>query len=79
MYSADEIAAARQRFNVVKEKLEVGKREVQTGACVSIRVGPRTPVSESVNLREQRATIERRAALRPATRSKRHTSPFKSS
>jgi uncharacterized protein (TIGR02271 family) len=67
MYSADEIAAERQRFNVVKEELEVGKREVQTGGVrVYSRVTER-PVSESVNLREEHATIERRAVDRPAT------------
>jgi uncharacterized protein (TIGR02271 family) len=67
VYSADEIAAERQRFNVVKEELEVGKREVQTGG---VRVYSRVtekPVSESVNLREEHASIERRAVDRPAT------------
>lgn len=67
VYSAEEIAAERQRFNVVKEELEVGKREVQTaGVRVYSRV-TETPVSESVNLREEHATIERRAVDRPAT------------
>jgi uncharacterized protein (TIGR02271 family) len=67
VYSADEIAGERQRFNVVKEELEVGKREVQTGG---VRVYSRlteTPVNESVNLREEHAKIERRAVDRPAT------------
>jgi uncharacterized protein (TIGR02271 family) len=66
-YSADEIAAERQAFPVVQESLEVGKREVQTGG---VRVYSRlteTPVSESVNLREEHASIERRAVDRPAT------------
>ena len=67
VYSADEIAAERQRFNVVKEELEVGKREVQTGGVRVYSRMTETPVSESVNLREEHATIERRAVDRPAT------------
>ncbi|AME27307.1 YsnF/AvaK domain-containing protein [Burkholderia sp. PAMC 26561] len=66
-YTADEIAADRQAFPVVKEDLAVGKREVSTGG---VRVYSRlteTPVSESVDLREEHATIERRPVDRPAT------------
>lgn len=66
-YTADEIAADRKTFPVVREELAVGKREVSTGG---VRVYSRvieTPVSESVNLREEHATIERRAVDRPAT------------
>jgi uncharacterized protein (TIGR02271 family) len=66
-YTADQIAADRQAFPVVKEELAVGKREVSTGG---VRVYSRlteTPVSESVNLREEHATIERRPVDRPAT------------
>jgi uncharacterized protein (TIGR02271 family) len=66
-YSADEIAADRQRFNVVREELEVGKREVQTGGVRVYSRVTETPVSESVNLREEHATIERKAVDRPAT------------
>ena len=66
-YSADEIAAERQAFPVVQESLAVGKREVQTGG---VRVYSRlteTAVSETLNLREEHASIERRAVDRPAT------------
>jgi len=66
-YTADQVAADRQAFPVVKEELAVGKREVSTGG---VRVYSRlteTPVSESVNLREEHATIERRPVDRPAT------------
>ncbi|WP_244818072.1 YsnF/AvaK domain-containing protein [Caballeronia sp. Lep1P3] len=66
-YTADQVAAERQAFPVVQESLEVGKREVQTGG---VRVYSRlteTPVSESVNLREEHASIERRPVDRPAT------------
>lgn len=67
VYTADEIAADRQAFAVVKEELSVGKREVSTGG---VRVYSRlteTPVRESVNLREEHASIERHAVDRPAT------------
>ena len=52
---------------VVREELEVGKREVDLGA---VRVHVRTeekPVQETVELREQHAAIERRPVDRPAT------------
>ncbi|WP_250511504.1 YsnF/AvaK domain-containing protein [Caballeronia sp. GACF4] len=66
-YTADQVAAERQAFPVVQESLEVGKRVVQTGG---VRVYSRlteTPASESVSLREEHASIERRAVDRPAT------------
>jgi uncharacterized protein (TIGR02271 family) len=52
---------------VVEEQLQVGKREVQRGG---IRVISRTvekPVQETVNLREERASVERRPADRTPT------------
>ena len=52
---------------VVREDLELGKREVDLG---TVRVFSRTetrPVEEQVQLREERADIERRAVDRPAT------------
>lgn len=66
-YSADEAAADRQAFSVVRESLEVGKREVETGGVRVYSRVTETPVSESVTLREQHATIERRPVDRPAT------------
>ncbi|MDR5822361.1 YsnF/AvaK domain-containing protein [Caballeronia sp. LZ043] len=66
-YTADEIAAERKAFPVVQETLEVGKREVHTGGVRVYSRVTETPVSESVNLREERTTIERRAVDRPAT------------
>jgi uncharacterized protein (TIGR02271 family) len=66
-YTPDEIVADRQAFAVVKEELAVGKREVTTGG---VRVYSRlteTPVTESVNLREEHASIERHPVDRPAT------------
>ncbi len=79
---ADEIQADRSQFPmpagntrvddgtvlpVVREDIEIGKREVDLGA---VRVFTRTetrPVSEQVQLREEHADIERRAVDRPAT------------
>ncbi|KDR38082.1 YsnF/AvaK domain-containing protein [Caballeronia glathei] len=66
-YTADEIADERKAFPVVQESLEVGKREVQTGGVRVYSRVTETPVSESVSLREEHATIERRAVDRPAT------------
>ena len=51
---------------IVKEEIEIGKREVDLGA---VRVFSRTemrPVSEQVQLREQHADIQRRPVDRPA-------------
>jgi uncharacterized protein (TIGR02271 family) len=66
-YSADEIAAERQSFAVVRESLDVGKREVNTGGVRVYSVGTERPVSESVTLREEHATIERNPVDRIAT------------
>jgi hypothetical protein len=67
-YSADQIQAERSKvIPVVREELEVGKREVDLG---TVRVHSRTesrPVREQVQLREQHAEIERHAVDRPAT------------
>jgi uncharacterized protein (TIGR02271 family) len=56
-----------QRVPVVQEELQVGKRTVRAGG---IRVYSRvreTPVEEQVQLREERAHVERRAVDRPAS------------
>lgn len=67
-YRAEEVQADRARvLPVVREELEVGKREVDLGA---VRVFSRTesrPVNETIELREQHADIDRRAVDRPAT------------
>ena len=52
---------------VVEEELHVGKREVQRGGVrVHSRIEER-PVEEQVNLREERAVVERRPVDRAAT------------
>ena len=56
-----------QVIPVVKENVEVGKRAIGTGG---VRVYAHTverPVSESVQLHEERAKVERRPVDRPAT------------
>jgi len=78
-YQADQIATERSRHQsanmvdkgtvlpVVREDIEIGKREVDLG---TVRVFSRTemqPVEEQVQLREERADIERRTVDRPAT------------
>jgi uncharacterized protein (TIGR02271 family) len=66
-YSPEETAAERQSFAVVRESLDIGKREVQTGGVRVYSRATETPVTESVNLREEHATIERHPVDRVAT------------
>jgi len=67
-YSRDEIAQERSRvIPVVEEELEVGKRKVDLGAVRVVSRMVETPVNESVTLREEHATIERRPVDRPAS------------
>jgi uncharacterized protein (TIGR02271 family) len=66
-YTPEEIEAERQAIPVVREDLVVGKREVDSGRVRVYSRQTSTPVSESVNLRDERATIERRPVDREAT------------
>ncbi|WP_250478324.1 MULTISPECIES: YsnF/AvaK domain-containing protein [unclassified Caballeronia] len=66
-YTPDEVAADRKAFAVTRESLDVGKREVETGGVRVYSRATETPVSETVNLREAHATIERRPVDRVAT------------
>ncbi|BCQ29068.1 DUF2382 domain-containing protein (plasmid) [Caballeronia sp. NK8] len=66
-YTSDEASADRKAFAVTRESLDVGKREVETGGVRVYSRATETPVSESVNLREEHATIERRSVDRVAT------------
>lgn len=52
---------------VVEEQLQVGKREVQRGGIRVISRTVETPVEQTVNLREERASVERRPADRAAS------------
>jgi uncharacterized protein (TIGR02271 family) len=76
-YSHDEATTERERFResdaggsipVIEEELQVGKRAVRRGG---VRVYSRVveqPVEENVELREERVTVDRRAADRPVER-----------
>ena len=67
-YSRDEIDQERARvIPVVQEDIEVGKRQVDLGAVRVVSRMVETPVNESVTLREEHASIERRPVDRPAS------------
>jgi len=67
-YSREQASAERQNVvPVVEEQLEVGKRQVSGGAVRVVSRVVSRPVSESVELRREEATIERHAVDRPAT------------
>lgn len=66
-FTREQAENERNAFSVVKEDLEVGKRQVNTGGVRVYSRVTETPVSESVSLREEHATIERRPVDRPAT------------
>jgi uncharacterized protein (TIGR02271 family) len=67
-YNADQIAAERSgTLEVVQEDLKVGKREVQRGGVRVHRHITEIPVEELINLREQRAVVERTPVDRPAS------------
>lgn len=69
-YSADEVAQERSTIvPVIREDLEVGKREVAKGTVRIVSRTVETPVHETVNLREEHARIERHPADRPASQS----------
>ena len=66
-FSADLAAQERDTFPVVEEDLAVGKREVETGRLRVYSRPTERNVSESVNLHEEHADIQRRAVNREAT------------
>jgi uncharacterized protein (TIGR02271 family) len=52
---------------VVKEDIDIGKREVERGHVRIYSRVTQQPAEESVRLREEKVTVERRPADRPAT------------
>jgi uncharacterized protein (TIGR02271 family) len=52
---------------IVEEQLRVGKRQTQRGGARVVSRIREAPVEETVQLHEERATVERRPADRPAT------------
>jgi uncharacterized protein (TIGR02271 family) len=78
VYDADESSISRgdydnddvnetNKLNVIREDIQIGKREVQTGGVrLRSRIVER-PVEESLRLREERVTVERTPVDRLAT------------
>ena len=60
-------AGEEQVIPIVEERLAVGKREVERGGVRVRSYVVETPVSESIGLREEHVSIERRAVDRPVT------------
>jgi uncharacterized protein (TIGR02271 family) len=59
--------SASESIPVIKEELQVGKREVETGGVrLRSRIVER-PVEESIRLRQEHVNVERTAVNRPAT------------
>jgi stress response protein YsnF len=54
-------------LDVVQEELQVGKRRLDRGGVRVVERVSQQPVREIVNLREERAVVDRRAVDRPAT------------
>ncbi len=65
--SAADMAAAGATLPVVEEQLQVGKRQVSRGGVRIYRHVTETPVQESVQLREERVTVERTPVDQPAS------------
>ena len=60
-------AATGEAIPVVEEQLQVGKRAVQRGGVRIYRHVTETPVQESVQLKEERVTVERTPVNEPAS------------
>jgi uncharacterized protein (TIGR02271 family) len=60
-------AGNKAQIPVVEEELRVGKREVSRGGVRVFARMSETPAEETVQLREEHATVERRPVNRPAT------------
>ena len=65
--SAPASAGAGEAIPVVEEQLQVGKRAVQRGGVRIYRHVTETPVQESVQLKQERVTIERTPVNEPAS------------
>ena len=66
-YGEEEAKHERERFQVLQEDVKVGKREVPGGGVRVHRRVSETPVEENVELRDERAVVERRPVDRPAS------------
>ncbi|HEY0747705.1 MAG TPA: YsnF/AvaK domain-containing protein [Steroidobacteraceae bacterium] len=65
--SDDELAFERDSVPVVQEELVVGKRTMDVGGLRVVKRKSETPVSEMINLRQEKATIQRKPVDRAAT------------
>ena len=63
----DELAFERDSVPVVQEELVVGKRTVDVGGLRVVKRISETPVSEMINLRQEKATVQRKPVDRAAT------------
>lgn len=59
---------------IIKEDLEIGKKEVETGGVRLHSKITERPVEETVNLKEERVTVERTPVDRPASEADLHNS-----
>jgi uncharacterized protein (TIGR02271 family) len=55
-----------QKVEIIEEELHVGKRKVQRGSVRVVKRVTETPVEETINLRDETVTIERRPLNRVA-------------
>lgn len=63
----DELAFERDSVPVVQEELSVGKRTLDVGGLRVIKRVSETPVSEMINLRQEKVTVQRTPVDRAAT------------
>ncbi|RYG40371.1 DUF2382 domain-containing protein, partial [bacterium] len=63
--SSTPLTGENDRLEVVEERLNVGKREVESGGVRVRRFVTETPVSEQVQLREEHVNVERHPVDRP--------------
>lgn len=63
----DEMAFERDSVPVVQEDLAVGKRTINVGGLRVVKRVTETPVSQMINLRQEKATVTRTPVDRPAT------------
>lgn len=63
----DELAFERDSVPVVQKELVVGKRKVDVGGLRVVKRNSETPVSEMINLRQEKATVQRKPVDRAAT------------
>lgn len=63
----EQARAEGETIPLIEEQMEVGKRQVVQGKVRVVSRVVETPVEESVNLKEERATVKRRSVNRPAS------------